>query len=686
MNRLQFESSPYLLQHAHNPVDWYAWKPEAFERARAENKPIILSIGYSTCHWCHVMERESFENQQIADLMNQHFINIKVDREERPDIDHIYMEACQVFSGAGGWPLNCFLTPDGRPFYIGTYFPPQPAYNRPSWIQVLAGMADAYANKNETVERQADQLVDSIKKSNLFVFNQGLRELKQEQVFTPVLLSNIFQTLKKNFDTEYGGFGGAPKFPGSMALHFLLEYHHHFKDPSALEHVVFSLDKMIGGGIYDQLGGGFARYATDRAWLIPHFEKMLYDNALLVGLLADTYKVTRNEWYKTTIEETLDFIAREMTSPEGGFFAALDADSEGVEGKFYVWTQEEVSEVLANPEETALFYGFYDVTAEGNWEEVNILWRPQTLETYALTVGLDPKILAEQLKKSRQKLFAHRAKRIRPSLDDKILLGWNALMCTAYTKAFSALGKESYRLLAVNNMHFLLEKFQKPGEFGFFHTYKPSTNGVSAQYEAYLDDYAYLIEALLNVAEISEGPDFLRKAADLVDFTLQHFLDVDRKLFYFTNDKQQDVLLRTVELYDNAVPSGNSTMTRNLLRLGKLLDRPDYVQIAVDLLQQMAAGVEQYPSSFARWASVLTQAVYPGPEIAIIGPHWQPFADGLNAQYLPFKAIQSAIQADPDFPLLAGKNSSNGETQIYVCKNYTCQLPVQSIEAALKML
>jgi hypothetical protein len=466
------------------------------------------------------MERESFEDQKVADFMNQHFINIKVDREERPDVDHIYMEACQIFSGSGGWPLNCFLTPDGRPFYIGTYFPPQPAHNRPAWPQVLAGMADAYANKNDIVERQADQLVDSIKQSNQYVFNQGLRDLTTEQVFTPVLLNNIFFSLKKNFDTTYGGFGGAPKFPGSMALHFMLEYHYHFKNTEALEHVIFSLQKMIGGGIYDQLGGGFARYATDRAWLIPHFEKMLYDNALLAGLLADTYKVTRIPMFKQALEETLAFIEREMTSLEGGFYAALDADSEGIEGKFYVWTQSEIMEVLQDEEATVIFCGFYDVTAEGNWEEVNILWQPHSLAEYAIELGQDPEVLAVRLAESRQKLFKHRAKRIRPGLDDKILLGWNALMCSAFAKAFSALGKEEYRSAAQRNLHFLLEKFQQPDTLSFFHTYKLTTTSAPAQYEAYLDDYAYLIEALLDVGEISAGTQFLSKAADLADYTL----------------------------------------------------------------------------------------------------------------------------------------------------------------------
>jgi uncharacterized protein len=397
MNRLQYESSPYLLQHAHNPVDWYAWRPEAFARAKAENKPILVSIGYSTCHWCHVMERESFENPDIAALMNERYINIKVDREERPDVDAIYMDACQILTGGGGWPLNCFLTPEGKPFFAGTYYPPRPAHNRPSWMQVLQHLANIWETKREVAYEQADKLLGHIQRNDNVFLEKPASELAMQgdAAFTPAMLENAFYQMREQFDRVEGGFGGAPKFPSSMAIQYLLHYHWFTGNSEALEHALLSLDKMIMGGIYDQIGGGFARYATDREWLVPHFEKMLYDNALLVMVLSEAYKLLhttdsdarqvphRANLYRQTIEETLGFIQREMTHPMGGFYAAQDADSEGEEGKFYVWSRVEIEEVLG--EDADLFCAFYGVTPEGNWEHTNILWRPVAAEVFAVT-------------------------------------------------------------------------------------------------------------------------------------------------------------------------------------------------------------------------------------------------------------------------------------------------------------
>lgn len=683
MNRLQYETSPYLLQHAHNPVDWHAWKPEAFEKARRENKPILVSIGYSTCHWCHVMERESFENEDVAAFMNAHFVNIKVDREERPDVDAIHMEACQVISGSGGWPLNCFLTPDGRPFFAGTYYPPAPAYNRPSWIQVLQSMFHHFRDKREVVEDQANRLVEIIKSSESVFLGDSLTQENPRLLFTPVALQNIYFQFEKRFDRENGGFGGAPKFPGSMSLEFLLQYHHHLHEPEALEHVEFSLEQMIHGGIYDQLGGGFARYATDAEWLVPHFEKMLYDNALLVNLLSDTYRASSNSarsiLYRETIEETLEFIQREMTHPEGGFYAALDADSEGVEGKFYVWNKPEVDQILG--EDALLFNDFYDVTIGGNWEETNILWRAQSYEAYASANDMEVYILKEQLKALRERLFAVRAKRIRPSLDDKILLDWNALMCTAYAKASAALGKPEYQAIAEKNLHFLLEKFQQSDGIRFYHTYKEG----KAQYDAFLDDYANLIEAIFHVYSVGFDVKLLDKAGQLIDFVIQQFHDPESGLFFFTAENQQDILIRRKELYDNATPSGNSTMIRNLLKFAILWNRPDYKELAVNMLKAMRDAVERYPSSFARWASAIVPLAYPVPEIAVVGPEAFALAKQLNYLYLPNKVIMAANEANEQYPLLAGRNAS-GETNIYICRDYTCQLPVKTIEEAKKLL
>jgi hypothetical protein len=679
MNRLQYETSPYLQQHAHNPVDWYAWKPEAFERARRENKPILVSIGYSTCHWCHVMERESFEDVVVADFMNRHFVNIKVDREERPDVDAIHMEACQVIAGSGGWPLNCFLTPDGRPFYAGAYYPPQPAFNRPSWTQVLQSMVHHFTDRRQVVEDQANRLVEIIKSSEAVFLGDALTPEQAPLRFTPVLLQNIYYELRKRFDRENGGFGGSPKFPGSMSLEFLLQYHHFLQEPEALAHVERSLEHMIQGGIYDQLGGGFARYSTDAEWLVPHFEKMLYDNALLVGLLSDVYRVTKKTLYSETIEETLKFIQREMTGAEGGFYSALDADSEGVEGKFYVWEKAEVEAVLR--ENADLFCKFYDVTSEGNWEGTNILWRPQSYGTYAIQNGIKPDIFEKQLKSLRNKLFAVRAERIRPHLDDKMLLDWNALMCTAYAKAYAALGNPDYKNAAERNLHFLLEKFQQADGKTFYHTYKEG----KAQYDAFLDDYANLIEAILNVYTLNFEVQLLERAAALTDWVIQQFHDSESGLFFFTSENQSDILLRRKELYDNATPSGNSTMIHNLFKLAVLLHRPHYKTLAMKMLHTMRDAVERYPASFARWATALVQVVYPMPEIAVVGENAFELAQQLNRRYLPYKVLMAAPAAHEHYPLLAGRNAS-GETNIYICRDYACQLPVKTLAEAEKML
>jgi len=668
------------LQHAHNPVNWYAWKPEAFEKAKAEDKPILVSIGYSTCHWCHVMERESFENEAIAEIMNEHFINIKVDREERPDVDAIYMEACQMINGGGcGWPLNCFLTPDGRPFYAGTYYPPRPAHNRPAWSQVLQNISNAFQNKRETVEDQANQLLEMIGNSDGSLVGQAIEGLSKEQVFTPVLLSNVYEGLKRQFDKEYGGFGGAPKFPGTMSLRYLLHYAQFSPNEEALEHVQFSLDKMIQGGIYDQLGGGFARYTVDRAWLVPHFEKMLYDNALLVTLLSESYKRTQNELYREAIEETLTYVKREMTSAEGGFYSAQDADSEGEEGKFYVWQKAEVDEILGK--EAVLFNEFYDVTDGGNWEGKNILWRQRSFVEFAEAKNLDVDDLKADLAKARAKLFAERDKRVYPGLDDKILLDWNALMCSAHAQAYMALGKEEYRETAVRNLNFLLDKMQQPDSEALFHTYK---NG-QAQYDAFLNDYAYLIEALIDVYHITFDTTFLAKAETFVEFVLAHFLDKATNLFYFTSEKQSDIVLRKKDLYDSAVPSGNSTMVRNLQRLGILLGKEDWKELAQEMLLALQTSVERYPSSFARWAQGMLAEVQGWQEVAIVGNDAKALAKALNAKYLPNKVVMASVTPTSDYPLLDGK-AADEATLIYVCKDYACQRPVKSLEEAMEMM
>jgi uncharacterized protein len=689
MNKLINETSPYLLQHAHNPVDWHAWKPEAFERAKAEDKPILVSIGYSTCHWCHVMERESFEVVDTAAFMNAHFINIKVDREERPDVDQIYMEACQVISGGGGWPLNCFLTPDGRPFFAGTYYPPEPAYQRPSWLQLLTNMVNAFKTQRQVVEEQADKLTDIIRNADSnFIkkkpeFTQSLENLKNtEGVFTRDKLDNIYYALRERFDRVDGGFGGAPKFPSTFCIQFLLDYYFYTKNEEALEHAELSLTKMIQGGIYDQLGGGFARYATDREWLIPHFEIMLYDNALILNNLCDVYKITKKDIYRETIEETLAFIEREMLNKAGGFYSAYDADSEGVEGKFYVWQKKEIETVLG--EDAALFCAFYDVTEEGNWEETNILWRHKSYEEFATASGIDIFILREKLKISRDKLFKIRDLRIKVGLDDKILLSWNALIISSFAKAHEALNVENteggYKQIAVEGLDFIFNKFRKT-ELEFYHTYKEG----QAQYDAFLEDYSYLIEAILDVYQITFEKRYIFEAKALTDYVLDNFFDSNDNLFYFTSEKQTDIILRKKDLYDNATPSGNSTMVKNLQRLGILLDNKKYKTLSVNMLQAVGDVIERYPSGFAKWASGVLSVVFPPLEIAVVGKNAFEKVLQINALFLPNKIVMASVEEDNTLPLLKGKENE-GDTYIYVCQDYACKMPVKTVNEMLKAL
>ncbi len=687
MNHLRHETSPYLLQHAHNPVEWYAWRPEAFARARRENKPILLSIGYSTCHWCHVMERESFENPDIAAFMNEHFINIKVDREERPDVDAIYMEACQIMTGSGGWPLNCFLTPEGKPFYAGTYFPPRPAYNRPSWLQVLQHMANAWETQRPKVYEQAERLMHYLQRSDRIFLEPPSSEVG---VALPEqdTLSSIYRAMAEHFDRREGGFGGAPKFPSSMALHFLLHYYRLTQDAEALEHALFSLDKMIAGGIYDQLGGGFARYATDRAWLVPHFEKMLYDNALLVCVLADAYRLLSNmsderaqqrrRRYRETITETLDFVRREMTHPEGAFFSALDADSEGQEGKFYVWDKGEIERVLGA--EAEVFCALYGVSEVGNWEHTNILWRAVDPADYARERGLDGHLLYQQVQRWRRLLLEHRERRIRPARDEKVLVSWNALMTSAYARAYGALGLPEYREAAIQNLRFLFQHlFDREGRL--LHSWKDER----AQHAAVLEDYAFLIAALLDVWQITFDLALLHRAQALVEQVYAYYYDPETKLFFYTAAGQTDVILRKKDLYDNATPSGNSTMVHNLQRLGVLLDNDQWRAHAAEMVERMRPTLERYPLSFERWALALLFERYPRPEIAVVGPDALAVAQQLQRHFTREAVVAASPKPLAQIPLLKDK-PADADTCIYVCQNYACQRPVSTVEEAITLL
>lgn len=680
-NKLAHETSPYLLQHAHNPVDWHPWGDEALNKAKQEDKPILVSIGYAACHWCHVMEKESFEDEQTAEIMNEYFVNIKIDREERPDLDHIYMDAVQAMTGSGGWPLNVFLTPDGRPFYGGTYYPPKAIYNRPSWIDVLAGVANAWAEKRADIDQQATNLTGHIVQSNSFGQQAVAGNINMEGLFSQEVADTMFKNIMGTADTEDGGFGNAPKFPQTFTIGYLLRYYHITKNEQALQQACLSLDKMFQGGLYDHLGGGFARYSTDKEWLAPHFEKMLYDNALLVIALCDAYQLTQKPLYKQAVEETLAFVEREMYSPEKGFYSALDADSEGVEGKFYVWQKAEIEEVLQ--QDAAIFCEFYDVTEGGNWEHTNILNIRKPLEEFAVAKNIPVPTLQELLQRSREKLLQKRSERVRPLLDDKVLLGWNALMNSAYSKAYSVFGNSQYEVVARENMEFIMKRFTPQGGDGlnFFHTYKKEI----AKYPAFLDDYAYLIQALIHLQEISGIADYLYKAKSLTEWVIEQFSEDETGYFFYTHKGQQDVIVRKKEVYDGAVPSGNAIMAFNLQYIGVVFDITGWRERAIKMCAGLQQAVHRYPGSFGVWATMILSILGGIAEIAIIGKDAEIVRRELLGHFIPFRVMQSAQRADSDLPLLAAKPSSP-DTQIYLCKNYQCSTPVNKVSDLIRLL
>ena len=673
-NRLVNETSPYLLQHAYNPVDWYPWGEEAFEKARQENKPVLVSIGYAACHWCHVMERESFEDEATAALMNEHLVNIKIDREERPDLDHIYMDALQAINGSGGWPLNVFLTPDARPFYGGTYFPTQPAHNLPSWKHVVLSISRTFKEKKEEVEDQASKLTEHLRSSNSFgIKKQGDEALYQ---FTKDAVELAAQNLLKTADTQEGGFGRAPKFPQTFSIRFLLHHYHYTGNEEALKQACLSLDKMIYGGLYDQLQGGFARYATDNKWLVPHFEKMLYDNALLVGVMSEAFQMTGKELYKKTVLQTIDFIAAEWTQAKGGFYASYDADSEGEEGKYYVWTYEEVTQILGP--DAPLFCKYYDVSPEGNWEGHSILNRPRSDEEFLRESGLSPASFNDWLNYCSKALLEERSGRIKPLLDDKVLLGWNALMVTGLCKAYAAFGEDRHLKMAEDNMEFLWNTFWKDGKL--WHTFKND----QLRYPAFLDDLAWWIEALIALQEQTGKLDYLQKARWLTEHVVKHFGEEDGIYFYYTADGQKDVIVRKKEVYDGATPSGNAVMAANLYALGIVFDETNWVKRARAMVDGLHQPTVKYPGSFGCWALLLQGLTYGIPEIVLMGKDLLETRKDFLRNFIPLKIFQSATQTSEGFPMLTGKSEST-QPLFYVCKEFVCHEPVGDI-AAVRML
>lgn len=675
-NALANEQSPYLLQHAHNPVNWYPWGKEALSLAKQQDKPILISIGYAACHWCHVMEHESFENEAIAAYMNQHFVNIKVDREERPDLDAIYMDAVTTLSGQGGWPLNCFLTPDARPYFGGTYYPPSPMYNKPSWSQVLQHMHKVFTEDRQTVEDQANKLLYHISAQEKAIFASFVATSDAyEGMFEQQLSDNIYRKLKQRFDTVDGGFGGAPKFPGTMNISFLLQYHYLTKNEEALQHALFSLDKMIFGGIYDHVGGGFARYTVDKRWLIPHFEKMLYDNALLIKTIAQAYKISGKRLYIDTLAKTIGFLTRDMSNGEGGFYASYDADSEGEEGKFYVWDKKDIDGLLQG--DAIIFNKFFDVTEEGNWDGKNILNRAFTYEEFGTKIGYDADQLRNLINICMRKLFAVREAMVKPGLDDKIILSWNAMLCSGLCEAYQATGEASYKTLAVDNLHFMLKAFTDStrAKGMLLHTYKNK----KAKYFAFLDDYALLIAALIDVYQITFEEDYLNKATTYLQYVEQCFSDANSPIFYYTHVEQTDVVLRKKEFYDSATPAGNSVMAINYRRMGALLGNIQYTQQAASMLKAIEDSLQKYPSSFGMWAQTALSFTYPFSELAIVGNEALEKARQWQQQFHPNTVVAASNTSNSQLNLLQNRWQA-GTTLYYKCKNQICNLPVSEVK------
>ena len=666
-NHLQDETSPYLLQHLENPVDWYPWGEEAMARARAEDKPILLSIGYAACHWCHVMAHESFEDEATAAQMNADFINVKVDREERPDLDSIYMQAVTAMTGRGGWPMTVFLTPDGKPFYAGTYYPDEPRHGMPSFRQILTGIKQAWDQDRENVMSSAGEV------------SERLGELAGVQLqpgaITEEVLESATRGLAGSFDPTWGGFGSAPKFPQPMALEFLLRQALRSPGAEALAMAEKTLRKMAEGGIYDQIGGGFARYSTDHRWLVPHFEKMLYDNAQLARVYLHAWQIQGDPFYRRVTEETLDYVLREMRHEAGGFYSSQDADSEGVEGKFYVWSAAEITAALG--EEADLFMRIHGVSEEGNWEGSNILHLHVDPDALATQLGLERGELMARMTAARTKLYEVRAERVWPGLDDKVLTAWNGLMLAAFAEAGATLRRPDFIEAATANAEFLYRTMRT--ESGrLFRAWKA---GSSPKYNAYLEDYAFLAEGLLALYEATLQGRWLDWARELVGLMVIHFHDEENGGFFDTSDDHETLIHRPKDLQDNAVPSGNSVAATVLMKLSLLTGNENYWQLAERSLQAIAKLMMQYPTGFGQWLNAASFALSEPREIALIGSveELAPLLEVVRSRYRPFQVIASRGEdAEPSLPLLANRPKIDARGTAYVCRRFVCEAPVTS--------
>ncbi|MFD2514308.1 thioredoxin domain-containing protein [Pontibacter locisalis] len=667
-NKLIHESSPYLLQHAYNPVDWYPWGEEALSRARQEDKPIIVSIGYAACHWCHVMEHQSFEKPKVAEVMNTHFVCIKVDREERPDVDAVYMDALQAMGLQGGWPLNVFLNPDAQPFYGGTYFQPQ------QWVNLLINIAEAYEKNREELNTSAEQFVTHLNRSELERYGLKSNDLSlSEEDF-----NLLFKNLSSRFDKEHGGLSPAPKFPMPTNYLWLLRYYHHTRDEKALKHLHLTLREMAYGGIYDQIGGGFARYSVDAEWLVPHFEKMLYDNGQLVTLYAEAYQATRETLYHDVVYETINFVERELMSPEGGFYSSLDADSEGEEGRFYTFTKDELHKLLKSEE--PLFSKYYHITAAGNFEHGrNILHRRISDEKFATENELELEVLQDMVQNWKEKLMQVRTSRIRPALDDKILCSWNALMLKGLADAYYTFGNKHFLALALRNANFLLNNLKKGNKLS--HNYK---NG-KATIAGFLEDYALLIAAFIRLYEVTFDEKWLHQARGMADYTLENFYDETEGFFFFNDKKAEQLIARKKEILDNVIPASNSVMANNLHTLGLYFDEEQYTTISENMLAKMKDLLIKEPSHLSNWAILYYYKLTPIAEVAIVGPEAPEMRAEISSFYQP-NMLLLGTTGKSNLPLLDGKEAHQGKTTVFVCYDKACQFPVYTAAEALEKL
>jgi uncharacterized protein YyaL (SSP411 family) len=652
-NALINETSPYLLQHAHNPVNWMGWHPEAFEKAKKENKLVIISIGYSACHWCHVMEHESFEDTGVAQIMNDHFICVKVDREERPDVDQVYMDAVQLISGGGGWPLNAVALPDGRPIYAGTYYPKE------NWKKVLLYFVDYWQNHRDEALERATEITQGIKITDTIA-------QKENAVFAAADRTAIFSKFDASIDYELGGRRGAPKFPMPVNYQYLLQNYFYAKNERALKAVIVTLDNMMNGGIYDQVGGGFARYSTDSAWIIPHFEKMLYDNAQLVSLYANAYRLTKNPRYKQVVEETLAFIERELSDASGGFYSALDADSEGEEGKFYVWSYEELVKLLGPDFEE--FAKVFKVSKHGNFEGKNNLVREPAA-----------KVDDAKLKLWKAKLLAERSKRVRPRLDDKVLTSWNALMLKGYVDAYTAFGDVQYLDKALKNANFIKQNMLQ-SDFSLKRNYKNGKSNING----FLDDYSFTCEAFLALYQSTFDEQWLKLADSIAAYTIQHFYNLSNGMFFYTSVTDAPLIARKTESSDNVIPASNSSMAKVLYQLGMLHDNADYINKAKRAVMNLKENMLNYPSYYANWAMLMDNFIDEPYEVAFVGKDALKLSQSFGEHYLPNCIVLGSIK-ESTLPLLEMKYKVN-ETLIYVCKNKSCKLPVKSVEEAISQV